>query len=358
MFDQDILNYNLDTLLQLASRIAWVLFVIYLIVFLVRSLIKYGFKLTAIRLFSYRVLGPLLLSIGITLLSAAVVFIQPPMVGVVVSIPSPGGVRPQPMRAGFHLIIPFLEQVVQYPIYWQTYTMSGKLTEGQKFGSDSIRARTSDGQEVQLDCSIIFRVNIDQAVLVHIDWQHRYIDDMIRPIVRGYVRTQVSQFTVLEVNSSARKDLEATLDRLLRSEFAEKGLIVDQFLLRDITFSPEYALAIEQKQVALEGKMQKEHEAEQIRRLAQGRADAVEIEAKAQANALKLIGESLMENPDLVTYHYIDKLSPNIRAMLVPSTSPLILPLPPFLDGAESLTPTQTLALTSTQSLNFDLEQK
>lgn len=95
-----------------------------------------------------------------------------------------------------------LEDMAIYPIYWQTYTMSSSLTEGDTLGDDSIRARTSDGQEVRLDTSVIFRINTDQAVLVHIDWQARYIQDFIRPIVRGVVRTQVSQFTVKEVNSS------------------------------------------------------------------------------------------------------------------------------------------------------------
>lgn len=105
-------------------------------------------------------------------------------------------------------------------------------------------------------------------------------------------------------------------------------MTLDQFLLRDITFTDEYAEAIELKQVALEGKEQPEHEAEQIRALAKGHADAIELEGEARANALTLIADALQRHPDLVTYHYTDKLSPNIRVMLVPSENPFILPLP------------------------------
>ena len=122
-----------------------------------------------------------------------------------------------------------------------------------------------------LDCSIIFRLDPKQAVRLHIDWQQRYIEDFVRPVVRGFVRTQVSQFTVTEVNSEKRKDLEAMLDQLLEDEFEHKGLILDQFLLRDITFSDEYAASIEEKQVELERQEQTKYEAEQLRRLAQGR---------------------------------------------------------------------------------------
>ena len=153
--------------------------------------------------------------------------LKPP--GVVITAVSQGGVRPQPLRGGLKWIIPILEEVQVYPIHWQTYTMSGKPAEGEKAGDDSIRARTKDGQEVRLDSSIIFRLDVNQVVRVHIDWQDRYVEEFIRPLMRGILRSEVSQFTVDEVNSSARKDLEATLDRILKEELLDKGIILDRF---------------------------------------------------------------------------------------------------------------------------------
>ncbi len=352
---------NLDQLLNTLSLIAWIFTAIFTIVVFVRSFFDDGLTIALLRLFSLRVMVPVLLAVLISLLSAAVVFVQPTDVGVVISLVSPGGIRPQPLRSGLHVIIPVLENEVSYPISWQTYTMSGKPTEGQKTGDDSIRARTSDGQEVRLDSSIIFRISQDRVVTLHIDWQSRYIDDFVRPVVRGVVRTQVSQFTVQEVNSSARRDLEVTLERLLRDEFAAKGLIVDQFLVRDITFTDEYAAAIELKQVALEDEERTLHQAQQMRNLAEGRRDQLKTEASgeaeatllkadAQAKALKLISESLNNEPKLLTYEYINKLSPNIRVMLVPNNSPLMLPLPDLEQLDATIAPTTTLSATQTVS--------
>lgn len=373
---------NLDQILYIISVVAWVFFGIFAIVVFVRTLIRQGIVLAILQLLSARVLLPLLAVIGISFLSAAIVFVPPTHVAVVVSLISPGGVRPQPIRAGLHLIIPVLEREVQYPIFWQTYTMSGKLNEGEVTGDDSIRARTSDGQEVRLDSSVIFRVDQEQAVTIHVDWQERYIQDLVRPLIRGYVRTQVSQFTVKEVNSSARRDLETTLDRILREEFASKGIIMDQFLLRDVAFTDLYATAIEEKQVALEDREKTEHQAQQIRNLAEGerdriqteaegqkerfileaegRARAILLEAEAQAEALKLIAEALEQNPDLLTYEYINKLSPNIRAMLVPNNAPLILPLQDLVSDLEitaPLTTTEMLTGTATMTAPTELPQ-
>ncbi len=319
---------NIDLILNVAAKVGWALFAIYAITFFLVAVRKSGWAPAVIRLFSFRVLLPLMLALGIQLLSMAIVFVLPQQVGVIVSVISPGGVRPQPVRAGLHWIIPFLEQDIMYPISWQTYTMSSTPGEGVRLADDSIRSRTSDGQEVSLDCSIIFRVDQDQAVTVHVDWQERYAEDFVRPVVRAIVRRQVSQFTAREVNSSARTDLEAALDRILAQEFNDKGLVLDQFLLRDIAFTPEYSDAVESKQVALEGQAQTEYEAQQMRNLATGRADAIEIEANAKAAALDVIGVALSENRDLITYEYVQKLSPNIKVMLVPSSSPLILSIP------------------------------
>jgi regulator of protease activity HflC (stomatin/prohibitin superfamily) len=351
---------NIDLLLQWLSILGWALFIVAAAFLFWTTLRRQGLKPAIDKLFSARLLPLLLIALVLSVLGASVVFIQPQEVGIVISLVAPEGVRDQPLRSGLHLIVPFAEQVVRYTISWQTYTMSGKPGEGAKKGDDSIVARTSDGQEVSMDCSVIFRIDPEQALRVQIDWQDRYVEDFVRPVVRGVIRTEVSGFTVDEVNSSKRKDLEANLDLLLSQKFADKGLILDQFILRNIAFSPEYAASVEQKQVALQGAIQKEYEANQIRKLAAGQADAVKIkaqadadarviQAKAEAAALKLIADILAQNSDLLTYRYIDKLSPSIKVMLVPNNSPLILPLP-TMEAEEGGTITSTLATTETFS--------
>jgi regulator of protease activity HflC (stomatin/prohibitin superfamily) len=250
--------------------------------------------------------------------------------------------------------------------------MSLKPLEGQVLGDDTIIARTADGQEVSLDCSVIFRIDPDQVIRVHIDWQNRYIQDLVRPTVRGIMRTLVSAYTVDEVNSNKRQDLESSLDARLRTTLEDKGFVLDQFVLRNIAFSPEYASSVEEKQVALQGAIQKEYQAEQIRKLAEGRGDEVRIlaqaeaeavvikaqanaearviQAQAEAKALDLISVVLVQNPDLLTYRYIEKLSPAIRAMLVPNNVPYILPLPTMAPEAEEISPTPTPLLMTTPS--------
>jgi regulator of protease activity HflC (stomatin/prohibitin superfamily) len=340
----------LDQLLNFVSITAWIVFAVFVFFTVVRAF-QYGGLQEGIRSLGRPwIIISLLLVFGISLLSASLVFIEPQETGVIISLVSPDGYRQQPLRSGLHWIIPLAERVVQYPIFWQNFTMSSDPLEGSKVGNDSIAARTSDGQSVFVDSSIIYRLDPNEVIRVHIDLQNRYVDDFIRPLLRGTIRTEVSQFTAEEVNSSKRKDLEKSLEEQIRQALSDKGFILDRFLLRNIAFSSQYASAIEQKQIAEQERIQKEYQAEQMRKLAEGERDKTRIEAQgkadaavlegeaaakvillkaqAQAEALRLINEILQKNKDLITYEYVQKIAPGVKVMLLPNDKPFILNIP------------------------------
>jgi len=264
---------------------------------------------------------------------------------VVITAISPG-YRSQALQPGLRWVIPFVENVVTYPISKQSYTMSIAPVEGQIQGDDSIAARTSDGQEIFVDATVLYAIDPEKVVQVHIAWQNRYTDDLVRPLARGVIRDAVSQFRVEEVVTSQRFELVRQFREAMSAKMQENGLILVDFILRNITFSPEYAASVEQKQVAEQQAQQakfvvesKRQEAEQARQAAQGQADAVVIRAKgdaesrliqaeAEAKALELIAAALRDNPDLITYQYVNRLAPGVQVMLVPNDTPYLLPLP------------------------------
>jgi regulator of protease activity HflC (stomatin/prohibitin superfamily) len=294
------------------------------------------------------------LALVLTSIGAGLVFIQPTDRGVVISALDEG-VRPEALQPGLNWVVPFLENVIEYPISRQTYTMSIAPEEGQIAGDDSVEARTSDGQIVRIDASVIFSIDPAKVVEMHIKWQGAYIDNLIRPQSRGVIRDGVSQFGIEEVYSTQRFALSEQIRAAMFEALDEGGLILTDFVLRNIAFSDEYAASVEQKQIAEQLAQQaffvveqRSQEAEQARQVAtgkadaavieaQGRADARVIEATAEAQALELLAAALRDNPDLLTFEYIQKLAPGIQVMLVPSGSPFLLPLPDLEEGATVL---------------------
>jgi regulator of protease activity HflC (stomatin/prohibitin superfamily) len=287
----------------------------------------------------------LIIAAVLTTLGAGLVYVESNERGVVKTVRA-GGVRPEALDPGLHWIIPVVEQVVTYSISNQNYTMSAATNEGQVQGDDSIRARTKDGQEVILDASVIYQVDPTKVVPLHIVWQNRYEEGIVRPEARGAIRDAVSQYGVEEVVSTKRAEMVQAITDQLGESLSNNNLKLIDFVLRDIHFSEEYAVAVEQKQIAEQQAQQarfvveqRKQEAEQARQVAQGQADAAVIaaqgaaqaqilQAEAQAKANELIGQSIQNNPEILQYQYILKLSPGVQTIFIPSGNQFILPLP------------------------------
>jgi regulator of protease activity HflC (stomatin/prohibitin superfamily) len=288
------------------------------------------------------VVTTVVLSVVLTAVSAGLVFLQADQYGIVISALQPTGYRPQPLRPGLHWVVPFLENVQSYSIAKQTYTMATTTGEGQVTGDDSIQARTKDGQQVFIDASVIYSIDPAHLIDLHITWQNRFEDLVVRPVTRSAIRDAVSQFGVEEIVSTKRGELELTISDSIKQGLSANNLMMDDFLLRNIRFSDEYAAAVEQKQIAEQLALQaqfvvqqRKQEAEQARQVAQGQADAAVIaaqgeaqaillKAQAQAQANNVLAQSL--TTELLTYTYINKLAPNVQVMYLPSGTPLLLP--------------------------------
>jgi regulator of protease activity HflC (stomatin/prohibitin superfamily) len=295
----------------------------------------------------------------VTSLGLSVVFIQPNERGVVISALAPKGYREPALEPGMRFIVPYFEEVRRYPISNQNYTMSIAPNEGEIQGDDSISARTLDGQEIFIDASVIFQIDPTKVIDVHITWQDRYKNELVRAQARGVIRDGVSQYRVEEVVSTKRFEMVNFVREALAAKLSDNGLLLVDFVLRNITFSPEYAASIEQKQIAEQQAQQarlvveqRRQEAEQARQQAQGLADSAVIraqgdadariiQAEAERQALDLIAQALAKNPDLLTYTYINKLAPSIQVMLVPNNAPYLLPLPSLPGPQPAATPVQ-----------------
>jgi regulator of protease activity HflC (stomatin/prohibitin superfamily) len=280
-------------------------------------------------------------------LGSGLVFIEPEERGVVISALSSRGYRSGVLTPGLHWIAPYAERVQRYSIAQRTYTMSGVSTEGEVQGDDSVQARTNDGQEVFMDATVIFGIDPGQVNLIHVLWQERFVNDLVRPQVRGIIREQVAQFGVEEVYGTERERLHDEIESKLQEIFAANGLLLrdNDFIVRNITFTPEYADAIERKQIAEQEAErakflveQQKQEAERLREeakgdkdaaitRAEGEAESAKIRAAGEAEALRLVNQVLAGNPDLLQYKYIEKLASNIDVMLLPANSPYLFDL-------------------------------
>ena len=89
-----------------------------------------------------------------------------------------------PREPGLQIINPITTSYRLYDISRQTYTMSALNNEGDLVGDDAVNARTSGGQEVFIDVTVIYTISIEpeDLNLVHTNWPgDRYRDELGTP---------------------------------------------------------------------------------------------------------------------------------------------------------------------------------
>jgi prohibitin 1 len=283
------------------------------------------------------VLAGLLFSV----LGQGILVIEPTQTAVIVNTLT-GELDPNPRRGGTHIILPIIQQPFIYPISQQSLTMDGMPSPTDE---GAVVARTSDGQEVRLDVSVLYSVDPQNVNRLHLTWQNRYPNEFVLPNVRGVVRDAVSDFEAAQIYAGGRETLsESAFDRLA-SRMSRDGLTLSDLIIRNITFSEQYAEAIERAQVAAQEAerarlqvQQRTAEAQQLLAQARGERDAeiaraegaaraIVLRAQAEAEALRLVSEQIAANPSLIQYQYIQSLAPNISLALIPTNSPFLFDL-------------------------------
>jgi regulator of protease activity HflC (stomatin/prohibitin superfamily) len=165
---------------------------------------------------------------------------------------------------------------------------------------------------------------------------------IIMPAVQEAIKASTAQYKVEEILLK-RAELRDRIKELLVERLSPSHIIVDNFSMADVKFSAEFDNAIERKQVAEQGALQKTYELQAAQKdveiavthadgekqaavkQAEGRAESRRIEAQAEADALALIAAQLRGNPDLIKYEWAVRLSPTVSTVLLPVDQAIIL---------------------------------
>jgi len=274
-------------------------------------------------------LSSLIVLVTIFLLTASFHLIPGGHVGVVFNIFS--GIAPETLKpsgsGGLVFVLPVINTVEDVEVRTQEYTMSGKHDEGELTGDDSLWSPTSDGLQVGLDVTVFYHPDPKEAANLLRTVGSGYREKIVRPEVRNTVRMVVSQYDATEVYSGKRQQIQEEIKEKLGKQLDKYNIILDDILLRDVRFTPEYAQAITKKKIAeqqaeqMKYVLQKEaQEAEKKRIAAKGQADKEFIEAQGKAKAMNEIARALAQNPQLLKYEAIQKLNPNVKVILPNNT--------------------------------------
>jgi len=231
------------------------------------------------------------------------------------------GVLPEAFPEGLHLKIPFWQTVEKMDTRLQAYTMSIAPGEGQRYGDDSIESLSKDGQKVDIDITIQYRIEGKDAPRIYQTVGLDYRAKVVRPGARNVIRDIVTGYDSTKLfTQEARTAAQDQMRDQLRELYAKSHVKLENVLLRNIRFSEIYLQAIEDKQVAQQRIQMAEYEKLEAIELKEKKI----IEAQAEAEAIRLKGETLRANPQVIQFEFVQKMADDISWGILPND---ILPL-------------------------------
>lgn len=228
----------------------------------------------------------------------------------------------------------------------EEYTMTATAAEGMVQGDDSIQVKGSDGGTGKVDATLIYRVDSGEASTLYRTVGTDYVEKLIRPTSRACIRQPFEDYTMVDAATTARSDIEAAAEECITDKLAERGLVVEDFLLRDVRVDESVQTAIDSKLTAQQEAEQKQFElltatadAEKERIRAKGTADAqqiIECGATITTNeagdevAVPNIGDSCDNNltPEYLLLQWIKAIEASGGTIVIPSDSNLTPTLP------------------------------
>jgi len=188
-----------------------------------------------------RLLGLGLIAVG--LLSSCFVQIQPGEVGVQTLF---GKIQPGALTEGLNFVNPLVD-VKRFDVKTQNYTMSAVHDEGDKEGDDAIRVLTADGLEVVIDLSVLYHIVPDKAPDILRNIGTDILDKIVRPVSRTKIRDNAVFYDAVALYSSKREEFQVKIFQAIEKEFNDRGLVLENLLIRNIQLPESVKQSIESK---------------------------------------------------------------------------------------------------------------
>ena len=195
-----------------------------------------------------------------------------------------------PLDEGLHIVIPFQDTVVNMEVRTLKFVQSTS-------------AASKDLQTVTTEVTVNYRADPNAVNTLYKEVGLQYENRVIQPAVEEVVKQVTANYNAEELITK-RPQVKADIEQEIAVRLNVYNIMTEVISITDFQFSPLFSQAIESK-VEAEQKAQKaendliriEVEARQLEAQAEGTAAANIAEAAGEAEAIRIINESLANNP-------------------------------------------------------------
>ncbi|PYQ28748.1 MAG: hypothetical protein DMF56_13775 [Acidobacteria bacterium] len=153
-----------------------------------------------------------------------------------------------------YFFAPIINDWTVFDVSTQNLVMSRKAEGGDRLEKDDLRFKTRDGNDIETDVTIRWRIDPSQAAKI---WEQsapstRTLKErVVRPQARTYVRDALNRLDSEEYyNPDLRFRAASEATKLLAAHLQPFGIIVEQVILGDFSFKPDYQTLINRRKEA------------------------------------------------------------------------------------------------------------
>ncbi len=216
---------------------------------------------------------------------------------------------------------------LQFIAPWQEMRTANVRVQRYRF--ENITAFSLETQDVFVVATVNYSISPGAVQTLYRTVGPNWFDILIEPRVLNFFKEETVKYSTTDVGPNREAIRQAVRTRLAQ-DLEPFSVEINDLLLDDIQFSPEFKASIEQKQIATQDALreqervaQRRFEAQQAIAVAEGEAGAIVALAEGQADANRLLAASL--TPEVIQFAALQKLGDNIQIALIPSGQGIIL---------------------------------
>lgn len=264
-----------------------------------------------------------------------------------------GGIEDTTLPQGFHIVAP-TQKIILYSVALEQSYMT-ESDQGDSKTDESFEIPSKEGTGLDVDVAFSYSYDMDRLAETFTRFRGQsgkeILRSFIKPKMQAWIKEITPEFTMMDIVSKQRGNVNATITNRLKERFDAYGIVIDNIALADVRPDKETSKAIKKKikaqeeletaKVTAEQKKveanrdkdvaliaaEKEKEtakinAEKAKIKAEGEAKARKVEAESIAAANKQIANSL--TPDFIKYETVKRWNGVEPQFLGGDTTPII----------------------------------
>lgn len=194
-----------------------------------------------------------------------------------------------------------------------------KLDAKEIVSNYSLIALSNDIQEITLDIAITWSIDKQKVNKLYKEYGEDYANKILIPALNATIKETIGKYSAVDVVTK-REVIMDDIYKKLQIILQNRYLVLTKFDITNINFKSEFKNAIEEKVIAIQQAEKAKNDTIRI----QEESNQKLIQAKSEAEAMRIKSQALSQNKNLVEYEAVLKWDGKLPQYMMGNSVPFV----------------------------------